>query len=127
MKLKRKPLKDGSLELWLDWTKRTLDRANQVIAQHGTLASNHATNEHLKWAQHCVRFGLEGKPEHLLKPVLLFRCQKWWRFQKLYNDLNWDPAFHAGRGRPYSWEDRLRTDWALEWSQPSFLAARRQS
>ena len=69
MKLKRRPLKEGGLESWLDWTKRTLDKANQAIAQHGILASNHATNEHLKWAQHCTRFGLEGKPEHLLKPI----------------------------------------------------------
>ena len=127
MRLKRHPLDGGGLETWLDWTKRTLDQANKAIKQHGTLTSCHARNEHSKWAQHCVRFGLEDKPEHLLKPLLLFRCQAWWEKQKLYNELNWSPIFHATRGRPYSWEDHLRLDWVAAWSQHTFLAEYRQS
>ena len=123
MKLKRIPFAEGGLESWLDWTKRTLDRAGKAIVQHGTLSSSHVVSEQIKWAQHCARFGLEDKPAHLLKPLLIFRCQRWWNLQKFYNDVNWDPVFHATRGRPYSWEDRLRVDWASAWTTSQFLAS----
>ena len=120
-------MKDGTVEPWLEYTKRTLSKASHAVKQFGTQASTYMQNEQVKWAQHCVRFGLEGKPPHLLKPILMFRCKRWWNFQMLYNQLNWDPIFHSGRGRPYSWEDRLPTNWALEWSKPAFLAKYRQS
>ena len=99
--LKRRPLQGGGVEPWLEWQKRTLAKAKDTINSLGCRASNHFKNEKLRWAQHCMRFGLNNKPSHLLKPLLLYRCNRWWSLQQMYNNFNWDPVFHATRGRPY--------------------------
>ena len=115
--LKRRPLPEGGVEPWLQWQKRTLAKAKNAIQNLGCRASSYFVKEKIAWAQHCVRFGLNDKPSHLLKPLLLYRCRRWWHMQEMYNNLNWDAIHHATRGKPYLWENSFSQDWSLQFSK----------
>ena len=78
LKITRKPIvvfEDGTkiMETWLDWQKRSMSKAAEVIKQTQTSVLELLAQERLRWSEHVARMGLEGKPQHLLKAVLQHR------------------------------------------------------
>ena len=69
--------------------------------------------QRLDWSGHVLRFGTSGRPEHLLKHALFWRCNKWWKVQKEYNDI--PGATHlvhkAKIGHIARWELSLPSNW----------------
>ena len=120
LKLKRMEGPDGIYEPWLDWQKRSLADAYDVIKSQGIQIDNYVKESRQTWAQHVSRFGLGPKEPHLLKQVVLARCKCWWSYQQMYNDLNLNSVYHATRGKPYSWEDNVGSNWCLYYSQIEF-------
>ena len=126
MRLKRRPGTNGLVEPWLDWQKRSLDRAYEALRQNNCTISSTIIEQRGNWSGHVGRFGLGPRPQHLLKQVLLIRSKGWWQLQQLYNNLNLNPVLHATRGKPYSWEDNVAygSQWAVNSAYQEFWAPR---
>ena len=122
MRLKRKPIAwidvgNGAkpkvvLEQWVDWQIRSLRAAKQQISSHDMSITDKLQEERLSWAKHVGRFGLSGKPRHILKDVVLWRCRSWWQTQQLFNSGHFTRIVHAPRmGQLKRWEWSLPYDW----------------
>ena len=80
MRLQREPN-----EKWLDWHKRSFQRAKRAILSKGSAVGSLLQTKRKDWTAHVVRFGLAGRDNHLLKFVLAWRSNNWWYYQKLQN------------------------------------------
>ena len=79
LRIKRRPNCDGNgLEPWLDFHKRSLSVAGNIINDLGICAVQTLENMKRKWVGHIARMGTEEKPPHLLKAILLWRPREWW-------------------------------------------------
>ena len=119
--LKRRPLmnSDGNpcgVELWLDYFKRSMSRAGTEISKGNACLHTLIFEERKRWASHLARMGIEGKPEHLCKGFVAWRCKSWWRSQQFYNELGWDVLKHQYPFKPSRWEDQFPADWLVHFS-----------
>ena len=87
MKAKRRPLDNGAYEPWLDWQKRSLRAAADVIRRLKCFVTNSLLDAREHWANHISRFGLGGRPQHLLKQIMLWRNLNLWLIQQNYNGI----------------------------------------
>ena len=122
MRLKRQPLVDASsnvvaLEPWLDWHKRSLDRAKKELETR-SLSTQHCLDaEKHAWAGHVARFGTDGKNKHLCKNIVCWRPVAWWRDQQMFNFLNWDCLKHPFPFLPNRWDEDLEPNWILSYQR----------
>ena len=122
LKISRKPiawLENGSkvLESWLDWQKRSMSLAGEVIKRTHTCISAALDLERLNWAGHVSRMGINTRPSRMLKAVLCHRNLAWWHTQQAYNKCQEDPIFHRAKmGRIRRWENGLKHNWILKLS-----------
>jgi hypothetical protein len=88
LRLKRQPITLEPLvrEQWVDWQIRSLRRAGEVVKEHASSVVTVLELERAKWASHVRRFGVQGKPQHILKCILLWRNVSWWKWQQFYNE-----------------------------------------
>ena len=105
-------------EEWIDWQKRSLGAAKSEILNHGACIVECLLKERKSWAGHIARFGTSGKPEHILKHVLMWRNSWWWNQQKFFNELG-PPyvklAHPTEVGILRRWEWSLPRDWLLKY------------
>ena len=88
LRLKRRPNPGGrDLEPWLEFHKRSLRSARNIIGRLGVCAATALGRNKSKWVKHILRMGTDGKPPHLVKAIFLWRPREWWEFQKLFNDI----------------------------------------
>jgi len=113
LKVKRRPNESNTgLETWLEWHKRSFHNVKQLLSLHNLNIEDKLQQLRLDWAGHIARMGLPGKPMHLLKLVVAWRCRSWEEEQRLFNQLNWDPIRHpTDLGIPRRWEDNFSTNW----------------
>ena len=116
--LKRRPLLDSDrkpcgVEPWLDFFKRSMSNSGTKIYKGHVCMSDLIHGERKRWASHLARMGLDGKPEHIVKGLVAWRCRLWWESQKFYNELNWDVLRHAFPFKPNRWEDQWPSDWMV--------------
>ena len=120
--LKRKPILDDQgnrvgCEAWLDYYKRTMSRAGAEIDKRRMSTKTLVGQEVRRWANHVSRMGLDGKPEHLVKGLISWRCRYWWQVQQMYNDFGWDSLYHVFPFKPRRWEDQFSSAWMVDFSQ----------
>ena len=116
LKLKRRPIGDGVLEPWLDWQKRSLQRAKQTIQEHSMSITVSLAKERARWAGHISRFGTDNRPVHLLKCLLLWRNVYWWKWQQLLNSAGSHfetLRHHQSVGGLRRWEWHLSDSWVV--------------
>ena len=105
MKSKRRPLADGLIEPWLNYSIRSMSNSGRALRTHGICIIQKIREKKCKWAGHLARFGVAPREQHILKPLVAWRCWRWWLTQLLYNDLNWSPIKHCPMiGQPRRWE-----------------------
>ena len=116
LKLKRRPLENGTLEPWVDWQKRSLRRAKQSIQEHSMSISVALAKERARWAGHIARFGVDNRPAHLLQCLLLWRNVYWWKWQQLLNAAGSHfetLKHHPSVGGLRRWEWHLSDSWIV--------------
>jgi hypothetical protein len=122
LRLKRRPIIDCNgvhcgVEPWLDFFKRSMSRAGTEITKGNACLVGMISEERKRWASHISRMGLEGKPEHLCKGLVAWRCKSWWKSQQWFNELRWDTFKHQFPFKPNRWEDQFPSDWLIYFSQ----------
>ena len=86
--------------------------AKEVISKQKACVQQALLQDWHRFVGHVGRFGLEDKPMHIVKAVLLWRPLEWWKKQQFWNELNWDTIYHARSiGGIRSFERHLPTDW----------------
>ena len=71
MKISRKPiavLEDGTkiMEPWIDWQKRSMSKAGEMIIKTQTSVVDLLTLERNNWCDHVAPMGTDSRPQHLL-------------------------------------------------------------
>ena len=89
LRLKRHPIcvEPVVLETCVDWQKRSLRKAKDIIMANSSCIVEVLERERDLWAAHISRFGWGGRPEHILKCILILRNKSWWSWQHLYNEV----------------------------------------
>lgn len=107
-------------EQWLEWHRRTLGTARDVLLSKQMHVSQLLENSRQKWAGHLIRLGNESGDLHAVKFILSWRPLKWWRSQQLFNEVSLDdPVRHPiDWGLPRRWEESLSSNWMLDLSKP---------
>lgn len=111
LKIKRQPIATFGtkiLEPWIDWQKRSISKAGQVIRDSNCDIVNLLAEDRLSWSQHIARMGTQERPSHALKATPLFRNVAWWRRQQAFNALDQSPMLHRPKmGKICRWESQL--------------------
>ena len=79
------------MESWIDWQKRSMSKAGEVIIKTQTSVVDLLTQERNNWCEHVARMGTETRPQHVLKAVLMHRPTAWWKQQQICNKVCKDP------------------------------------
>ena len=61
------------MEQWVDWQIKSPRRTASVITKEGATIANMLNIVRSKWAEQVSKFGLEDKPQHILKYMFLWR------------------------------------------------------
>ena len=113
MGLKRRKYESGAIEECLEWHIRRMREAKRVIRECQVDIVEILKACKTKFAAHIARFGLDGKEQHLVKHVLLWRSLAWWREQQEYNATIEDHFrfLHLTTcGHPRRWETQFEKD-----------------
>ena len=124
LRLKRQPIcvEPVLLEDWIEWQKRSLGKAKQVIAAHSSSIVDTLGQERDLWARHISRFGWGGRPPHILKCVLMWRNTSWWSWQHFYNEAGspFTRKVHSQNvGGLRRWEWHLPREWIAKYASDS--------
>ena len=116
MKLKRQSNSEGIFEPWLDWQKRSIRSARDAVRGLKMEIACTLRQQRLDWSGHVLRFGTGGRPEHLLKHALLWRCNDWWKVQREYDDIpGATQLVHRAKiGQIARWELSLPSNWMTQ-------------
>ena len=100
---------------WLEWHKRSLRSAWSFVRSQKCDIRLTLEDARLDWAGHMSRFGMGGRPQHLLKHILMWRNQSWWTAQKQQNIIPGATRLvHKPRvGKPIKYELSLPQNWIL--------------
>ena len=106
-------------EQWLEWHRRTLGLARDVLVSHRMHVGQLLDISRERWAGHLIRLGNKSGDVHVVKFILAWRPLKWWRSQQLYNAVTLEPpVLHPSDwGLPRRWEESLQADWMLDFSE----------